>query len=375
MSINHFSSDLSETQWWNTSSANSNPHQQDDSSGHPHSRTHIIPQFYQDGGSHPHPSFQPLQLNSQDPATPMSPTHFHTPTTTFNFNLNHHDAIDPNESDQLQPPPPHPRIDSYDEKEPMFEKPLTPSDVGKLNRLVIPKQHAEKYFPLGGGDSGLLLSFEDESGKSWRFRYSYWNSSQSYVLTKGWSRYVKEKRLDAGDVVSFERLRAHTDRLFIGWRRRNAVPAHDSGAQVSGGGVESSSGGGGGWTRMLYPAPHHGSSYPAHHYCHSVAPYPPDCLHAAGSDVQNMNQTTSVGNSKVLRLFGVNLECQQQAAEHHESEPSTPDGSSSSLSMSSQGPTHGQQQLYPSAAYNYADQHREFTTFSGDVKPTRNRRG
>ena len=104
----------------------------------------------------------------------------------------------------------------------MFEKPLTPSDVGKLNRLVIPKQHAEKYFPLdsSGGDSaaakGLLLSFEDESGKCWRFRYSYWNSSQSYVLTKGWSRYVKDKRLHAGDVVLFHRHRSLHPRLFFG---------------------------------------------------------------------------------------------------------------------------------------------------------------
>ncbi|KAF3586731.1 hypothetical protein F2Q69_00031912, partial [Brassica cretica] len=117
-----------------------------------------------------------------------------------------------------------------DHKESLFEKSLTPSDVGKLNRLVIPKQHAERYLPLnncGGGDDvtestekGVLLSFEDESGKSWKFRYSYWNSSQSYVLTKGWSRYVKDKHLNAGDVVLFQRHRFDIHRLFIGWRRR-----------------------------------------------------------------------------------------------------------------------------------------------------------
>jgi hypothetical protein len=110
------------------------------------------------------------------------------------------------------------------EREHLFEKPLTPSDVGKLNRLVIPKQHAERYFPLSvdSGEKGLILSFEDDAGKPWRFRYSYWTSSQSYVLTKGWSRYVKEKRLDAGDVVHFERMRGLgiEDRLFIGFRRR-----------------------------------------------------------------------------------------------------------------------------------------------------------
>ncbi|KQK00795.1 B3 domain-containing protein Os02g0683500 [Brachypodium distachyon] len=109
------------------------------------------------------------------------------------------------------------------EKEHMFDKVVTPSDVGKLNRLVIPKQYAEKYFPLdsAANEKGLLLNFEDSAGKPWRFRYSYWNSSQSYVMTKGWSRFVKEKRLDAGDTVSFSRgARAAADRLFIDWKRR-----------------------------------------------------------------------------------------------------------------------------------------------------------
>nr|QDX18325.1 B3 domain-containing protein Os03g0120900-like isoform X1 [Cymbidium sinense] len=110
------------------------------------------------------------------------------------------------------------------EKEHMFEKVVTPSDVGKLNRLVIPKQYAEKFFPLDGSthERGLLLNFEDRNGKPWRFRYSYWNSSQSYVMTKGWSRFVKEKRLDAGDIVSFGRGTGETasHRLFIDWKRR-----------------------------------------------------------------------------------------------------------------------------------------------------------
>ncbi|XP_062222427.1 B3 domain-containing protein Os02g0683500-like [Phragmites australis] len=110
------------------------------------------------------------------------------------------------------------------EKEHMFDKVVTPSDVGKLNRLVIPKQYAEKYFPLdsAANEKGLQLSFEDRAGKPWRFRYSYWNSSQSYVMTKGWSRFVKEKRLDSGDTVSFSRGAAEDarHRLFIDWKRR-----------------------------------------------------------------------------------------------------------------------------------------------------------
>ncbi|CAK8544115.1 unnamed protein product [Lathyrus sativus] len=192
---------------------------------------------------------------------------------------------------------------SEEEKEGMFEKPLTPSDVGKLNRLVIPKQHAERYFPLDSEETkGLLLSFEDESGKCWRFRYSYWNSSQSYVLTKGWSRYVKDKRLDAGDVVLFQRHRTHPHRFFISWRRRHGTAAATVtpyvGPSTDGNGAVSSVG----WSRGLYPA----HPYPTHHH--------PFSYHAAGEGSQSQNTNAPCGNnsstSRVLRLFGVNMECQ-----------------------------------------------------------------
>ncbi|KAJ1684966.1 hypothetical protein LUZ63_016356 [Rhynchospora breviuscula] len=117
-------------------------------------------------------------------------------------------------------------------RELLFDKVVTPSDVGKLNRLVVPKQHAEKHFPLKHENStennavskGVLLNFEDGAGKVWRFRYSYWNSSQSYVLTKGWSRFVKEKSLKAGDVVSFWRSSGPEEQLYIGCKTRAALP-------------------------------------------------------------------------------------------------------------------------------------------------------
>ncbi|OWM73336.1 hypothetical protein CDL15_Pgr001450 [Punica granatum] len=52
----------------------------------------------------------------------------------------------------------------------LFQKELTPSDVGKLNRLVIPKKYAV---------------------------------NQSFVITRGWSQFVKEKASRANDRVSF----------------------------------------------------------------------------------------------------------------------------------------------------------------------------
>ncbi|RLN04843.1 putative B3 domain-containing protein [Panicum miliaceum] len=102
------------------------------------------------------------------------------------------------------------------EREHMFHKVLTPSDVGKLNRLVVPKQHAERFFPAAG--AGTQLCFEDRGGVPWRFRYSYWGSSQSYVMTKGWSRFVRAARLAAGDTVSFSRAAAAAGRYFIDHR-------------------------------------------------------------------------------------------------------------------------------------------------------------
>ncbi|KAL4605945.1 hypothetical protein ACB092_09G066600 [Castanea dentata] len=351
MSINHYSSDLPETLWWTQLQLQQYHHQQQstfmDPNQNPFSSSSSLkpnlswnPQLY-------HHQHHQTWLDSQNSQDPM----FRNPNTPFNFNLNDENDNDedlddqnptsqPQEFEQQQQQQQQQQPDDHHEneeaaaqqKEHMFEKPLTPSDVGKLNRLVIPKQHAEKYFPLGGdsSDKGLLLSFEDESGKCWRFRYSYWNSSQSYVLTKGWSRYVKEKRLDAGDVVLFERHRTDCDRLFIGWRRRGSVAAHDSscGAGGSGGGVVahnstttsacSSGAVSEAWTRAFYNT----HPYPTHHHHHhhhqqhhsQPLPYQPDsCLHAAeSSSSQVENQTTPVGNSKILRLFGVNLECQTE---------------------------------------------------------------
>ncbi|WVZ72183.1 hypothetical protein U9M48_020685 [Paspalum notatum var. saurae] len=120
----------------------------------------------------------------------------------------------------------------------LFEKAVTPSDVGKLNRLVVPKQHAEKHFPLkrtpeAATGRGVLLNFEDGQGKVWRFRYSYWNSSQSYVLTKGWSRFVREKGLRAGDTIVFSHSTYGPEKqLFIDCKKttNNKMPAATDGA-------------------------------------------------------------------------------------------------------------------------------------------------
>ncbi|XP_057972527.1 AP2/ERF and B3 domain-containing transcription factor At1g51120-like [Malania oleifera] len=86
----------------------------------------------------------------------------------------------------------------------LFQKELTLSDVGKLNRLVIPKKYAVRYFPqLSDGEDSMQVVVFDKQMKPWTFRYCYWKSSQSFVFTKGWNRFVKEKQLREKDVITF----------------------------------------------------------------------------------------------------------------------------------------------------------------------------
>ncbi|GAB2238047.1 hypothetical protein Droror1_Dr00015949 [Drosera rotundifolia] len=110
----------------------------------------------------------------------------------------------------------------------LFEKTVTPSDIGKLNRLVIPKQQAERHFPTLGGPRGcMLLNFLDVNDKVWRFRYSYWKSSRSYVLSRGWTWFVKDKNLKAGDVVTFERSSGQDKQLYITFQSAEEVQCGD----------------------------------------------------------------------------------------------------------------------------------------------------
>ncbi|XP_073157091.1 AP2/ERF and B3 domain-containing transcription factor At1g50680-like [Henckelia pumila] len=89
----------------------------------------------------------------------------------------------------------------------LFTKVLTPSDAGKLNRLVIPKRYAIRHLPRICEDEGVNedveVAFFDVSMKLWKFRYCYWSSSQSYVFTRGWNGFLKEKSLKPKDMVIF----------------------------------------------------------------------------------------------------------------------------------------------------------------------------
>ncbi|KAF3324754.1 B3 domain-containing protein [Carex littledalei] len=148
------------------------------------------------------------------------------PKTNFNCHQNY-EQRNPNLSfRQAGSPAKAPCFEKYNLNiVPLFEKVVTPSDVGKLNRLVVPKQHAERHFPcLEAPAAGTHLIFQDSTtGEHWCFRFSYWSSSQSYVLTKGWSRFVRQKQLSAGDTVYFLRDSTSQTRFFISYRHRSPL--------------------------------------------------------------------------------------------------------------------------------------------------------
>jgi hypothetical protein len=196
-------------------------------------------------------------------------------------------------------------------RERMFEKVVTPSDVGKLNRLVVPKQFAERHLPLRGAAArsrGTVLCFHDARGgtspAAWWFRYSYWSSSQSYVMTKGWNRYVRDKRLAPGDTVTFCRDGA---RLFIDCRRRRSSRTGELGA-VPPAVVESAA--------MLAVPPttgHHQQQKQGlvifsgqHQHQHQQAEEAVAVVEAAAAEAED-DEEAQRRRGRWLRLFGVNL--------------------------------------------------------------------
>ncbi|KAJ4871515.1 Disease resistance protein (TIR-NBS-LRR class) family [Raphanus sativus] len=111
----------------------------------------------------------------------------------------------------------------------ILEKCLTTSDLSNLDtRVFAANEDVAKYFRLATavvvGGTEQILRVEDEEGKRWQFGFSDLNVSQRYVLTKGWSNYVKEKQLGVGDLVFFQSFYTDSSRLLlIGFRRSQAA--------------------------------------------------------------------------------------------------------------------------------------------------------
>ncbi|XP_059440965.1 B3 domain-containing transcription factor NGA1-like [Corylus avellana] len=90
------------------------------------------------------------------------------------------------------------------EPEQEFEKILSPSDIQRKGsyRLYLPKPRAARFCTLANGSHPV--SVYDVQMKRWPMRCR--RSGGKAYLTRGWSRFAKQKNLSEGDRITFYEL-------------------------------------------------------------------------------------------------------------------------------------------------------------------------
>ncbi|XP_062171774.1 auxin response factor 4 isoform X3 [Alnus glutinosa] len=111
----------------------------------------------------------------------------------------------------------------------MFCKTLTASDTSTHGGFSVPRRAAEDCFPpldYKQQRPSQELVAKDLHGVEWPFRHIYRGQPRRHLLTTGWSIFVSQKNLVAGDAVLF--LRGENGELRLGIRRavrpRNGLP-------------------------------------------------------------------------------------------------------------------------------------------------------
>ncbi|KAE9600598.1 hypothetical protein Lal_00045685 [Lupinus albus] len=106
------------------------------------------------------------------------------------------------------------------EKPASFAKTLTQSDANNGGGFSVPRYCAETIFPkldYSAEPPVQTVIAKDVHGEVWKFRHIYRGTPRRHLLTTGWSSFVNQKKLVAGDSVVF--LRAEDGDLCIGIRR------------------------------------------------------------------------------------------------------------------------------------------------------------
>lgn len=106
------------------------------------------------------------------------------------------------------------------EKPVSFAKTLTQSDANNGGGFSVPRYCAETIFPrldYSAMPPVQMVLVKDLHGKIWKFRHIYRGTPRRHLLTTGWSNFVNEKKLVAGDSVVF--LRTENGDLCVGIRR------------------------------------------------------------------------------------------------------------------------------------------------------------
>ncbi|WVZ00160.1 hypothetical protein V8G54_026229 [Vigna mungo] len=106
------------------------------------------------------------------------------------------------------------------EKPASFAKTLTQSDANNGGGFSVPRYCAETIFPrldYSAEPPVQTVIAKDVHGEVWKFRHIYRGTPRRHLLTTGWSSFVNQKKLVAGDSIVF--LRAENGDLCVGIRR------------------------------------------------------------------------------------------------------------------------------------------------------------
>ncbi|PWA83041.1 Aux/IAA-ARF-dimerization [Artemisia annua] len=124
------------------------------------------------------------------------------------------DQTDPTSPDACVPEPPRPTVHS-------FCKVLTASDTSTHGGFSVLRKHANECLPaldMTQATPTQDLVALDLHGTEWRFKHIFRGQPRRHLLTTGWSTFVTNKRLVAGD--SFVFLRGENGELRAGVRRQ-----------------------------------------------------------------------------------------------------------------------------------------------------------
>ncbi|XP_024373023.1 auxin response factor 18 isoform X2 [Physcomitrium patens] len=122
-----------------------------------------------------------------------------------------HGLNDMTEEAPSSPPP---------EKPASFAKTLTQSDANNGGGFSVPRYCAETIFPpldYSSDPPVQTVLAKDVHGDVWKFRHIYRGTPRRHLLTTGWSTFVNQKKLVAGDAIVF--LRSASGELCVGVRR------------------------------------------------------------------------------------------------------------------------------------------------------------
>nr|XP_043615379.1 auxin response factor 16-like [Erigeron canadensis]XP_043615380.1 auxin response factor 16-like [Erigeron canadensis] len=103
-----------------------------------------------------------------------------------------------------------------------FAKTLTQSDANNGGGFSVPRYCADTIFPkldYAADPPVQTIQAKDVHGQIWRFRHIYRGTPRRHLLTTGWSNFVNNKKLVAGDSIVF--VRSDNGELCVGIRRAN----------------------------------------------------------------------------------------------------------------------------------------------------------